>query len=98
VVISHHFDADLAYLEALADRGTIGYVGLLGPAPRRDRLLAALGRRGAQLAGRLHAPIGLDIGARTPEAIALAVAAELHAWFAGRGGGPFHAHIGTTPA
>lgn len=98
VVISHHFDADLAYLEALADRGTIGYVGLLGPAPRRDRLLAALGGRGALLAGRLHAPIGLDIGARTPEAIALAVAAELHAWFAGRGGGPFHARIGTTPA
>jgi len=98
VVISHHFDADLAYLEALADRATIGYVGLLGPAPRRDRLLAALGGRGARLEGRLHAPIGLDIGARTPEAIALAVAAELHAWFAGRGGGPFHAHIGTTPA
>jgi xanthine dehydrogenase accessory factor len=98
VVMSHHFDADLAYLEALADRGTIGYVGLLGPAPRRDRLLAALDWRGARLEGRLHAPIGLDIGARTPEAIALAVAAELHAWFAGRGGGPFHAPIGTTPA
>jgi xanthine dehydrogenase accessory factor len=98
VVISHHFDADLAYLEALADRATIGYVGLLGPAPRRDRLLAALGGRGARLAGRLHAPIGLDIGARTPEAIALAVAAELHAWLAGRGGGPFHAPIGNTPA
>jgi len=98
VVISHHFDADLAYLEVLADRGTIGYVGLLGPAPRRDRLLAALEGRRARLEGRLHAPIGLDIGARTPEAIALAVAAELHAWFAGRGGGPFHAPIATTPA
>ena len=96
VVMSHHFDADLAYLEALAARGTVGYVGLLGPAPRRDRLLAALGARGARLDGRLRAPIGLDIGARTPEAIALSVAAELHAWYAGRDGGPFHARIATT--
>ncbi len=98
VVMSHHLDADLAYLEAIADCGTIGYVGLLGPAPRRDRLLASLGARAARLEGRLRAPIGLDIGARTPEAIALAAAGELHAWFAGRGGGPFHARIGTQPA
>ena len=91
VVMSHHLDADLAYLAAFADRATVRYVGLLGPAPRRDRLLAALGERGDRLAGRLRAPVGLDIGARTPEAIALAVAGELHAWFAGRGGGFFHA-------
>jgi xanthine dehydrogenase accessory factor len=98
IVMSHHLDADLAYLEALADCGTIGYVGLLGPAPRRDRLLASLGTRAARLDGRLRAPLGLDIGARTPEAIALAAVGELHAWFAGRGGGPFHAHVGKSPA
>ncbi len=98
IVMSHHLDADLAYLEALADCGRVGYVGLLGPAPRRDRLLASLGARTARLAGRLRAPIGLDIGARTPEAIALAAAGELHAWFAGRGGGPFHARSGTATA
>lgn len=91
VVMSHHLDADLAYLAALADRATVRYVGLLGPAPRRDRLLASLGARGDRLAGRLRAPVGLDIGARTPEAIAIAVAGELHAWLAGRGGGFFHA-------
>ncbi|HKY89475.1 MAG TPA: XdhC family protein, partial [Nevskiaceae bacterium] len=73
---------------------TIRYVGLLGPSPRRDRLLSSLGARAQLLAGRLRAPVGLDIGARTPEAIALAVAGELHAWFAGRGGGFFHAHAG----
>jgi len=98
IVMSHHLDADLAYLEALAACGTIGYVGLLGPAPRRDRLLASLGARAAHLEGRLRAPMGLDIGARTPEAIALAAAGELHAWFAGRGGGPFHARGGTKTA
>jgi xanthine/CO dehydrogenase XdhC/CoxF family maturation factor len=95
VVMSHHLEADLAYLEALAQQSSVGYVGLLGPAPRRDRLLASLGGRAARLAGRLKAPVGLDIGARTPEAIALAVAGELHAWIAGRAGGPFHSRVPT---
>lgn len=87
IVMSHHLAADAAYLGALADSPRVAYVGLLGPAPRRDRLLATLGPRAARLQGRLHAPVGLDIGARTPEAIALAVAGELHAWIAGRAGG-----------
>jgi xanthine dehydrogenase accessory factor len=85
IVMSHQFAADVAYLSALADRPSIRYVGLLGPPPRRDRLMRELGSRAAALAGRLHAPVGLDIGARTPEAIALATAAELHAWIAGAG-------------
>lgn len=96
VVMSHHLAADAAYLDALADAAQVGYVGLLGPAPRRDRLLQMLGPRAARLAGRLRAPIGLDIGARTPEAIALAVAGELHAWVAGRAGGAWHASFGPT--
>ena len=90
IVMSHHLSADLAYLSAIADQPGIGYVGLLGPAPRRDRLLRELGAHAPALGGRLRAPVGLDLGARTPEAIALAVAAELHAWIAGRGGGPWH--------
>lgn len=90
IVMSHHLAADHAYLAALEDRESIGYVGLLGPAPRRERLLAMLGPRAAKLGKRLHAPVGLDIGARTPEAIALAAAGELHAWIAGRGGGSLH--------
>jgi xanthine/CO dehydrogenase XdhC/CoxF family maturation factor len=90
VVMSHHLPADLDYLRALAGCGSIGYIGLLGPAARRERLLADLGAQAATLGPRLRAPIGLDIGARTPEAIALAAAGELHAWLAGRGGGPWH--------
>ena len=93
VVMSHHLAADAAYLDALADVAQVGFVGLLGPAPRRDRLLQMLGPKADRLRGRLRAPIGLDIGARTPEAIALAAAAELHAWIAGRGGGAWHAGL-----
>lgn len=82
VVMSHHLGSDEACLRTLAAWPQIGYVGLLGPAPRRTRLLDALGPDAAALAQRLHAPVGLDIGARTPDAIALAIAAELHAWIA----------------
>jgi len=96
VVMSHHLAADAAYLGALADLPGVGYVGLLGPAPRRERLLATLGPRAVRLDGRLHAPVGLDIGARTPEAIALAAAGELHAWIAGRMGGAWQSAPGGT--
>jgi len=96
VVMSHHLAADADYLAALADADHVGYVGLLGPAPRRDRLLRMLGARAARLEGRLRAPLGLDIGARTPEAIALSAAGELHAWIAGRPGGAWHAGLRST--
>lgn len=59
------------------------YVGALGSkttnAKRRERLLHE-GLTEAQLS-RLHAPIGLDIGAQTPEEIALAVMSEVVAAF-----------------
>jgi xanthine dehydrogenase accessory factor len=53
-------------------------VGLLGPPARRDELLARLdaSERDA-LRARLRAPLGLPLGGEGPEAIALAIAAEL---------------------
>ncbi len=45
-----------------------------------------------------HAREVLDIGARTPEAIALAAAGELHAWIAGRGGGAWHEKLRASQA
>lgn len=88
VVMSHHLDSDARYLRALAGSGP-RYVGLLGPSARRRRLLDELGAAAAGLAGRLRGPVGLDIGARTPEAIAVAIIAEIHAALAGRRGAPF---------
>jgi xanthine/CO dehydrogenase XdhC/CoxF family maturation factor len=88
VVMSHHLVSDQAYLEALA-ASEVPYVGLLGPSPRRTRLMSELGDRAAALTGRLHGPIGLDIGARTPETIALAIVSEIQAVLNGRSGGPF---------
>jgi xanthine/CO dehydrogenase XdhC/CoxF family maturation factor len=83
VVMTHHYATDLAWLRLLAD-APIPYVGLLGPPVRRDRLLADLGAPAARLHDRLHAPVGLNIGATSPEAIALSVIAEIHTDLAAR--------------
>jgi len=81
LAMSHLASADLAALQVLATR-EVGYVGLLGPPPRRDELLGQLepGQRDA-LHGRLHAPVGLSLGGEGPEAIALAIVAELQRHF-----------------
>jgi xanthine dehydrogenase accessory factor len=70
------------HLRRLA-RTNIGYVGLLGPPARRDALLAELGGSAASLGARLHAPAGLRLGGEGPEAIALAIAADLQRHLAG---------------
>jgi xanthine dehydrogenase accessory factor len=83
IVMSHHWAADRAYLQALAS-SSIPYVGLLGPAARRDRLLEDLGDAAAALRPRLRAPVGLDLGAVSPQAIALSIVAEIQAALTGR--------------
>jgi len=86
VVMSHHLMSDAAYLRELARAGAPAYVGLLGPKSRRNRLADELGSDAHELRSRLRGPVGLELGAVTPEAIALAIVAEIHAFFAGRGG------------
>jgi xanthine dehydrogenase accessory factor len=80
LVMHHNFELDLQALEALGDTG-IPFIGLLGPPRRRAdlwRLLSAAAQ--SSLAGRLHAPVGLDLGGQGPEAIALSIAAQLQQW------------------
>jgi xanthine dehydrogenase accessory factor len=84
VVMSHHLPSDLAYLRALA-ASVVPYVGLLGPPARRERLIAELGCDAERLRTRLHAPVGLPLGGRTPESIALAIVAQLHSFVHGAG-------------
>ena len=82
IVMSHHLTTDRKYLSQLARVGT-QYLGILGPAARRERLLAELAESGLSLHARLRGPVGLDIGADSPESIALSILAELQATFAG---------------
>ncbi len=78
VVITHDAKLDNPALEA-ALKSAAPYVGALGSRrthARRVRALQASGVSDEDI-GRIHAPIGLDIGARTPEEIALATMAEI---------------------
>ncbi len=90
VVMTHHFLHDLRALEFLLATDA-PYLGLLGPRRRTEKLLAQLNERGirpsAERLARLHGPAGVDIGADTPEEIALAILAEIRAVLSGRSGG-----------
>lgn len=84
VIMTHHFEKDLAAL-TLALTSEAQYVGLLGARKRTQRLIEELG--GGFDLSRLHSPIGLDLGAETPEEIALAIVAEVMAATADRTAG-----------
>ncbi len=83
VIMSHHLESDVRYMRALADAKGPPYIGLLGPTARRNRVVHALGPEAAGIESRLRGPAGLNIGAVTPESIALAIVSEIHAWLAG---------------
>jgi xanthine/CO dehydrogenase XdhC/CoxF family maturation factor len=82
----------------------VRYIGMLGPRLRTEKILAELVASGVTIApadlARIYGPVGLDIGAEGPEAIALALLAEVQAVEAGRSGGllrerkgPIHASV-----
>jgi len=82
VVMSHHLATDRKYLAELATVDT-GYLGVLGPRARRARLLADLAAEAPALGSRLRGPVGIDIGADSPESIALSIVADLQATLSG---------------
>lgn len=87
VIITHNYELDREILRRLLD-SSVKYIGALGPKKRTERLLAEIGEKfcDKQLA-KLYAPVGLDIGAETPEEIALAIIAEIRSVLANRQGG-----------
>jgi xanthine dehydrogenase accessory factor len=87
VIMSHNLSADAMYLRALSTDGP-SYIGLLGPASRRARLLKEGGSTLKAVADRIRGPVGLDIGAITPAGIALAIVAQIHAVLGLREGSP----------
>jgi xanthine dehydrogenase accessory factor len=79
VVVTRGHRNDLDALRALAPRD-LRYIGLIGSRAKvarlYEQLLAEGGVTPEQLA-RIHAPIGLDVGAVTPQEIAVSITAEL---------------------
>ncbi len=77
-VLTHDDKFDVPALRVALQRGA-GYVGAIGSRAtraKRDERLRESGVSDAQLA-RIHGPIGLDLGAKSPEEIALAILAEI---------------------
>ncbi len=75
VVMSHNYDLDKQIVGMLV--GTqCRYIGVLGPRARTTRMLVELGM-GLSGDVRIHAPVGLDLGAETPQETALAIVCEI---------------------
>lgn len=77
-VLTHDSKFDVPILKVALD-GPAGYIGAMGSrrtTERRSERLREEGVTDEQL-GRVHAPIGLPIGSRTPEEVAVAIAAEV---------------------
>lgn len=85
VIMTHHYIYDKPLLQGLLGQ-PLAYLGLLGPRKRAERLLQEIGQPEAE--ERLHAPVGLDIGAEGAEEVALSILAEMRATLAGRDGRP----------
>ncbi len=82
VTRGHRFDKEVL---AGALRTDAAYIGMIGSRSKRNAIYAALKKEGVTGAGlsRVHCPIGLSIGAETPEEIAVSIVAELIASRAG---------------
>jgi xanthine dehydrogenase accessory factor len=97
LLMTHNYLQDRTVLKYVLP-STARYVGILGPKKRTDKLLADLQKDGHDLSedqlDRLYAPSGLDIGADTPEQIALSIVSEIQAHVSNRQGGPLRKREG----
>jgi xanthine dehydrogenase accessory factor len=78
VVVTRGHKGDAEALEAVLGRG-LRFVGLLGSKPKAVHILSALEEKGVprEELARVHCPLGLEIGAETPEEIAVSILAEM---------------------
>ena len=85
LIKTHHYGRDCAALRLLLPKG-LPYLGLIGPRRRRDRILGDVLDSGAEMRSQLFAPAGLDLGAESPEEVALSIISEIQRVF-GQGSG-----------
>ncbi len=91
VVVTDHDRAELGDVLAAVLRAQPRWIGVMGSPRHTGPHVAALRQRGFDEAAiaRVHRPIGLDIGSRSPAEIAVATLAGLLADRNGRDGGPY---------
>lgn len=80
VLMTHNFAKDVRFMVALKDTYP-KYIGVLGPAKRREdlfsELIAYCPDIDATFLDIIHGPAGIDIGSETPQEIAIAIVAEI---------------------
>ena len=80
VLMNHSYVRDLQYLLKLSDK-KLSYLGMLGAAKRRDRMFSEIFELNPEVSDEflesIYTPAGLNIGAETPEEIALSILAEI---------------------
>jgi xanthine dehydrogenase accessory factor len=90
VLMSHNYEYDRDVLKKLLKTDT-PYIGILGPRKRFDKMLVEFSGNGIKVLPedlhRIHSPIGLDIGAETPDEIAISIISEIQGKFSNRSGG-----------
>jgi len=90
LVMNHHLERDQESLRYALDSAA-AYIGVLGPRSRYDRLLAGLAATGytpsSSRLALVRSPVGLSIGAETPDEVAVSILAEMLAVRRGFGGG-----------
>jgi len=89
LLMSHDYRTDMENLKKVLP-SPAAYIGMLGPRKRADKIFDAMAAEGYPVGEedrrRIYAPAGLDIGAATPEEIALSILAEVRSHFSGRNG------------
>lgn len=90
LVMNHHLERDRESLRFALD-SEAAYVGVLGPRSRYEQLLAGLSAQGhvppASSLSRVRSPVGLSLGAETPEEVAVSILGEILAIRRGFDGG-----------
>lgn len=80
ILMTHSYTKDLKYLLRLGNSAP-GYLGILGPASRRERLIGDFLERNPEAPDAIfeviRGPAGIDIGAETPQEIAISILAEI---------------------
>ena len=71
VIMTHHFQRDQQLIELLSEQ-SVRYIGILGPRHRTMRLL-----EGKAIPKNVHSPVGLAIGGKGPNEIAISIIAEI---------------------
>jgi xanthine/CO dehydrogenase XdhC/CoxF family maturation factor len=98
LLMSHDYRTDMENLKKVLPSAA-SYIGMLGPRKRADKIFDAMAAEGYLMGEadrrRIYAPAGLDIGAATPEEIALSILAEIRSHFSGRNGAPLRLREGS---